>query len=109
LHNYVARIDGCTLWGAFWHIVLPATRSSVAAAALLVTILTWNEFFIAFVITSSQITFPVQVAGFLATGMNPEYGHMAAAGLILSLPTILLALIFHRSLISGLRAFVGTK
>jgi multiple sugar transport system permease protein len=104
-----ARIDGCSCWGAFWHIVLPVTKSSTAAAGLLVTILTWNEFFIAFVITSSNITFPVQVAGFMANGLNPEYGHMAAAGLLLSLPTVLLAIIFHRSLLSGLHAFAGGK
>lgn len=104
-----ARIDGCTRWGAFFHIVLPMTRASIAAAALLVTILTWNEFFIAFVITSSNITFPVQVAGFLANGMNPEYGHMAAAGMLLSLPTVLIAIVFHRSLLSGLHAFAGGK
>jgi multiple sugar transport system permease protein len=104
-----ARIDGCSRWGAFWHVVLPMTKSSIAAAGLLVTILTWNEFFIAFVITSSNITFPVQVAGFLANGMNPEYGHMAAAGLLLSLPTVLIAIIFHRSLLSGLHAFAGGK
>jgi multiple sugar transport system permease protein len=104
-----ARIDGCSRWGAFWYIVLPMTRSSIAAAGLLVTILTWNEFFIAFVLTSSNITFPVQVAGFLANGMNPEYGHMAAAGLLLSLPTVLIAIIFHRALLSGLHAFAGGK
>ena len=104
-----ARIDGCTRWGAFLHIVLPMTRASIAAAGLLVTILTWNEFFIAFVITSSNITFPVQVAGFLANGMNPEYGHMAAAGMLLSLPTVLIAIVFHRSLLSGLHAFAGGK
>jgi len=104
-----ARIDGASRWGAFWHIVLPMTKSSIAAAGLLVTILTWNEFFIAFVITSSNITFPVQVAGFLANGMNPEYGHMAAAGLLLSLPTVLIAIIFHRALLSGLHAFAGGK
>jgi multiple sugar transport system permease protein len=104
-----ARIDGCSRWGAFWYVVLPMTKSSIAAAGLLVTILTWNEFFIAFVITSSNITFPVQVAGFLANGMNPEYGHMAAAGLLLSLPTVLIAIIFHRSLLSGLHAFAGGK
>jgi multiple sugar transport system permease protein len=104
-----ARIDGCSRWGAFWYIVLPMTKSSIAAAGLLVTILTWNEFFIAFVLTSSNITFPVQVAGFLANGMNPEYGHMAAAGLLLSLPTVLIAIVFHRSLLSGLHAFAGGK
>lgn len=104
-----ARLDGCSRWGAFLHVVLPMTRASIAAAGLLVTILTWNEFFIAFVITSSNITFPVQVAGFLANGMNPEYGHMAAAGMLLSLPTVLIAIVFHRSLLSGLHAFAGGK
>lgn len=104
-----ARLDGCSPWQAFWFIVLPMIRSSVAAAGLLVTVLTWNEFFIAFVMTSSKITFPVQVAGFLANGMNPEYGHMAAAGLMLSLPPVLVAIIFHRSLLSGLHAFAGGK
>ena len=104
-----ARLDGCSQWETFWFIVLPMIRASLAAAGLLVTILTWNEFFIAFVITSSKITFPVQVAGFLANGMNPEYGHMAAAGLMLSLPPVLVAIIFHRSLLSGLHAFAGGK
>ncbi len=104
-----ARLDGCSRWETFWFIVLPMIRSSVAAAGLLVTVLTWNEFFIAFVITSSRITFPVQVAGFLANGMNPEYGHMAAAGLMLSLPPVLVAVVFHRSLLSGLHAFAGGK
>lgn len=104
-----ARLDGCSPWETFWFIVLPMIRSSVAAAGLLVTVLTWNEFFVAFVMTSSKITFPVQVAGFLANGMNPEYGHMAAAGLMLSLPPVLVAVIFHRSLLSGLHAFAGGK
>ncbi len=104
-----ARLDGCSRWQTFWFIVLPMIRSSVAAAGLLVTVLTWNEFFIAFVMTSSKITFPVQVAGFLANGMNPEYGHMAAAGLMLSLPPVLVAVIFHRSLLSGLHAFAGGR
>ena len=104
-----ARLDGCTRWETYWFIVLPMIRSSVAAAGLLVTVLTWNEFFIAFVMTSSKITFPVQVAGFLANGMNPEYGHMAAAGLMLSLPPVLVAVVFHRSLLSGLHAFAGGK
>lgn len=104
-----ARIDGATRWMAFWHVVLPMTRASIAAAGILVTILTWNEFFLAFVVTSSNITFPVQVAGFLANGLNPEYGHMAAAGLLLSLPPVLIAVVFHRSLLSGLHAFAGGK
>lgn len=104
-----ALIDGCGRWGAFRHVVLPAVLSSVAAAGLITTILTWNEFFIAFIVTSSKITFPVQVSTFLATGMNPEYGNMAAAGLLLSIPPAILAIVFRRALISGLHAFAGGK
>ncbi len=104
-----AYLDGCSRWGAFRLVVLPLMKSSIGAAGILVTILTWNEFFIAFIMTSSKITFPVQVAGFLANGMNPEYGHMAAAGLLLSLPPVLIAILFHRSLLSGLHAFAGGK
>lgn len=104
-----ALIDGCSRWGAFWYVTLPAVRSGVAAGGLITAILTWNEFFIAFIVTSSNITFPVQVSSFLATGMNPEYGNMAAAGLLLSLPPMLLTIVFRRYLISGLHAFAGGK
>lgn len=104
-----AKVDGCSDWQAFWHIVVPSTKSSLAAAALITVILTWNEFFIAFIVTSSNITLPVQVASFLATGLNPQYGHMAAAGVAQSLPTVLLALIFRKHFVTGLHAFAGLK
>ena len=104
-----AYIDGCGTWGAFFRIVLPMMRASITSGALLVLILTWNEFFIAFILMSSNITFPVQVGSFLAVGLNPEYGHMAAAGLMLSLPPILIAIIFRKSLLTGVHAFAGGK
>lgn len=104
-----AKVDGCSNWQAFWYIVVPSTRSSLAAAALITIILTWNEFFIAFIVTSSNITLPVQVASFLSTGLNPQFGHMAAAGIVQSLPTVLLALIFRKHFITGLHAFAGIK
>jgi len=104
-----AWIDGCGVWQAFFLIVLPMMRSSIASGGLLVLILAWNEFFVAFVLMSSNITFPVQVGSFLAVGLNPEYGHMAAAGLLLSLPPILIAVVFRRSLLTGVQAFAGGK
>jgi multiple sugar transport system permease protein len=104
-----AYIDGCGPWQAFFRIVLPMMRPSIISGGLLVVILTWNEFFIAFILMSSNITFPVQVGSFLAVGLNPEYGHMAAAGLLLSLPPIILAIIFRKSLLTGVHAFAGGK
>ncbi len=104
-----ALIDGCSVWQAFFLIVLPTLKQSIISGGLLVLILAWNEFFIAFVLMSSNITFPVQVGSFLAVGLNPEYGHMAAAGLLLSLPPILIAVIFRKSLLTGVHAFSGGK
>ncbi len=104
-----AWIDGCSVWQAFFRIVMPMMRASIISGGLLVLILAWNEFFVAFVLMSSNITFPVQVGSFLAVGLNPEYGHMAAAGLLLSLPPIVIAVIFRRSLLTGVHAFAGGK
>ncbi len=104
-----AYIDGCGPWSAFFRIVLPMMRASIVSGALLVLILTWNEFFVAFILMSSNITFPVQVGSFLAVGLNPEYGHMAAAGLLLSMPPIIIAIIFRKSLLTGVHAFAGGK
>lgn len=104
-----AWIDGCSVWQAFFRIVTPMMRTSILSGGLLVLILGWNEFFVAFVLMSSNITFPVQVGSFLAVGLNPQYGHMAAAGLLLSLPPILIAVVFRRALLSGVHAFAGGK
>jgi multiple sugar transport system permease protein len=104
-----AYIDGCGPWRTFFRIVLPMMQTSIISGGLLVLILAWNEFFIAFVLMSSNITFPVQVGSFLAVGLNPEYGHMAAAGLLLSTPPILIAIIFRKALLTGVHAFAGGK
>ena len=55
-----AMLDGATRFGIFWDIVLPLTRSGVAATALLCLILNWNEYIIAaFLSTSRAQTLPV--------------------------------------------------
>jgi len=102
-----ARIDGCSLWSAYWRVVVPMSGSSIVATVLITAILTWNEFFIAFVLTSSNITLPVEVASFLANGFNPQYGPMAAAGLLLTVPPLLVAILGRKYLIRGLQGFAG--
>jgi len=102
-----ARIDGCSLWSAYWRVVLPMSASSVVAAALIIWIMTWNEFFFAFVLTSSSTTLPVEVASFLANGFNPQYGPMAAAGVLLTLPPLAIAVLGRRYLIKGVQGLAG--
>ena len=55
-----AMLDGATHFGIFWDIVLPLTRSGLAATALLCFILNWNEYiFAAFLSISNSPTLPV--------------------------------------------------
>ena len=102
-----ARIDGCSLWSAYFRIVIPMSASSIVAAALIIWIMTWNEFFFSFVLTSSNTTLPVEVASFLANGFNPQYGPMAAAGLILTIPPLLIAFFGRQYLIRGIQGLAG--
>ncbi len=102
-----ARIDGCSLWSAYFRIVIPMSASSIVAAALIIWIMTWNEFFFSFVLTSSNTTLPVEVASFLANGFNPQYGPMAAAGLVLTIPPLLIAFFGRHYLIRGIQGLAG--
>lgn len=102
-----ARIDGCSRWGAYWRVVVPMSVSSLLATILITAILTWNEFFVAYILTSANITLPVELSSFQANGFNPQYGPMMAAGLILTGPPVLLAIIGRKQLIRGLQGFAG--
>lgn len=102
-----ARIDGCSRWGAYLRVVVPISASSIMATVLITAILTWNEFFVAFILTSANITLPVELSSFQANGFNPQYGPMMAAGLLLTAPTVLVAIIGRKQLIRGLQGFAG--
>ena len=47
-------MDGCTLMGAFWRVVIPLVLPGLAAVAILVFVIAWNEFVIALTFISTQ-------------------------------------------------------
>jgi multiple sugar transport system permease protein len=58
-----ALVDGLSSWGAFWHIILPIALPGMVAAFILSEVLTWNEYFFAALLTSTDAkTLPVLVA-----------------------------------------------
>jgi len=99
-----ARIDGCTRLQAFYKVVLPLAGPGLASTAVYAFIASWNEFFYAFIYTSVDAkTLPVMIAEF-SSKFGPDYISMAAAGVVASLPPLLLALIFQKYLVRGLTA-----
>lgn len=102
-----ARVDGCSPVMAFWHVALPIAKGAVGAAAVLSFIFTWNDFFFSFVLTTIRTTLPVTLSSFATVGLEVKYGEMAAAGLLAAIPSVVLAVLARRAVITGFRGIAG--
>lgn len=97
-----ARVDGCTWFKTFLKIVLPMASSAIMASAILSFIFSWNEFFIAMIITRVNAkTLPAAMTGFITT-RGILLGEMAAVGVTIMLPVIAFIFLIQKYLIRGL-------
>lgn len=97
-----ATIDGCSLLGTLWRIVVPLTRQGIAATAILAFIASWNNFLFALVLSNDTTkTLPVAVLAYI--GYNSiEWGALMAAASIITVPVLALALCVQRYIVRGL-------
>jgi len=101
-----ARVDGCTPGQAFRRIMLPLAAPGLFTTAILCFIASWNEFLLASEFSTAK-TQPVTVAIAFFTGAQPHqepYTAVMAAGTIVTVPLIIMVLIFQRAIVSGLTA-----
>jgi multiple sugar transport system permease protein len=97
-----AMIDGCSRVGALLRIVLPISGPGLVAISAFAFLYTWNEFFMALIFTASRTkTIPVIVTEF-STQSGIDYGLMTTAGVIGSLPPLILAFLLSRYIVAGL-------
>lgn len=99
-----AKIDGCSKAGTFFKIMLPLIKNGIISSALLVFIVTWNEFFFAVTATATQsATLPVYMSKFM-TQQGFFWGKMSAAGTMVVMIPILIGFFTYKSLVRGLTA-----
>ena len=100
-----AKVDGCTSFQVFYKIFLPLAAPGIFATAILVFIFSWNEFLYALTFTSTTAsrTIPVGIALFPGLHEMP-WGDIAAASVIVTLPLIVLVIVFQKRIIEGLTA-----
>ena len=101
-----ARIDGCTKSQAFRKIIMPLAAPGIFTTAILAFIAAWNEFLIASQL-SNDVTQPVTVAIASFTGSQPHqepYTAVMAAGTIVTIPLVIMVLLFQRQIVAGLTA-----
>ncbi|CCV11197.1 carbohydrate ABC transporter permease [Mesorhizobium sp. STM 4661] len=98
-----ARMDGVSIPGLLWHIILPMSLPSLVTTGLLAFITAWNEFLFALAFTSNidRQTIPVGIANFTNLYYVP-WGDIAAASAVVTVPLIVLVLFFQRHIIEGL-------
>ena len=102
-----AIVDGATPWVIISKVFLPLMWPALVTTGLLAFIGAWNEFLFALTFTSNnqQRTVPVAIALLSgATSFEVPWGNIMAASVIVTVPLVVLVLIFQRKIISGLTA-----
>ncbi len=103
-----ARIDGCSEWHLFRHIVLPLSRPILATLAVISFIGAWNEFLWPLIVMQKQEMYPLPVA---LTMLNSQYyddmGLMMAGAVVTMVPALLVFAFAQRHYIKGLTRGAG--
>jgi multiple sugar transport system permease protein len=100
-----AKVDGATTIQAFRKVIVPLAAPGVFTTAILTFIYAWNEFLFANTFLFDESTQPVTVViPNFATIYTVDYGAQAAASVIVTVPLVILVLIFQRRIVSGLTA-----
>jgi len=99
-----ALTDGCNIWQAFYRVAMPIARPGIAVAAILAFIQSWNNFLFGVVLAGRETrTLPVAVFNAM-TFEQLSWGPVAAAALVVTLPSLLLTIFVQRDIVTGLAA-----
>ena len=102
-----AMVDGLTRGAAFRKVILPLAAPGMFTTAIITFIAAWNEFIIALTMVNEK---DIQVATVTisqftgASGFDSPFGTKMAAGVIVTVPLVIVVLIFQRRIIAGLTA-----
>jgi carbohydrate ABC transporter membrane protein 2, CUT1 family (TC 3.A.1.1.-) len=98
-----AKIDGATPLQTLYRIVFPLAAPGVFTTAIIVFIAAWNEFLLTITLNADENYHTVPVAiSFLRTQFEILWGEVTAATTIVTIPTLIIVLLFQRQIVSGL-------
>lgn len=100
-----AQVDGATAWQAFRKVIVPLAAPGVATATILVFFFAWNDFVFGISLTATDRARPVPAALAFFTGetfFEQPTAAISAASVIVTIPVMILVLVFQRQIVSGL-------
>ncbi|MFE9771806.1 carbohydrate ABC transporter permease [Streptomyces sp. NPDC005931] len=105
--EHAAMVDGCTRGQAFRKVIVPLAAPGIFTTAIITFIAAWNEFLIALSMTNKPAmqTAPVAISKFTgATTYEVPFGSQMAAGVLVTVPLVVMVLLFQRRIVAGLTA-----
>jgi multiple sugar transport system permease protein len=100
-----AQVDGATSWQAFRKVIVPLAAPGVFTAAILTFFFAWNDFVFGISLTSSEAARPVPASLAFFTGASQftqPTAAISAAAVVVTVPIIILVLLFQRKIVAGL-------
>lgn len=100
-----ARLDGCSSWQIFWHVIRPLLTPVTATLSLFIMIMVWNDFVYPLLLLTDKdkLTVMIAVYKFVGnTGIDPT--KLFPAAVLGSLPLLLMFAVFQRKIMAGATA-----
>jgi sn-glycerol 3-phosphate transport system permease protein len=93
-----ARLDGCTGLAFLWHVLLPLSRPTVLAFALVALVAHWNDYFWPLIVTNRDAirTLPIGLALFVSQEVTTDWNLLMAATLFVAAPMLAVFFLFQR-------------
>jgi trehalose/maltose transport system permease protein len=104
-----AYVDGATHWQVFTRVMLPLSVPGMATTGILAFIAAWNEFLFALSFTQTPdkrtVTYAIQAFSTTSSGLYEiPWGQTMAASVVVTVPLVVLTLVFQRRILAGLTA-----
>lgn len=99
-----AQVDGASSWQAFRKVIVPLAAPGVFTTAIITFFIAWNDFVFAISLTSDRArTVPAALAFFTgASQFEQPTGAIMAASVVVTIPVVILVLLFQRRIVAGL-------
>lgn len=100
-----AQVDGATNWQAFRKVIVPLAAPGVFTTAIIAFFIAWNDFVYGISLTSTSVARPVPAALAFFTGASQfevPTGAISAAAIVVTIPIIIIVMLFQRQIVSGL-------
>jgi multiple sugar transport system permease protein len=104
-----ARVDGASRLRVYWQIWMPLSRPAIAAVAIFIFVLSWNNFLWPFIVVTNtdMMTIPVGIAT-VQSSYGVRYADIMASAVLGGLPLLIVFLFFQRQIVQGI-ASTGLK